>query len=289
MSERAELATFLRARRGGLHPADVGLPDSGRRRTPGLRREEVAMLAGVSVDYLIRLEQGRDVNPSPSVLAALAKALCLTDDERQHLTTLADVGRHPKLCPLAAPVLGQVAPSVHQLLDSLSRTPAFVVGPASHLLAWNPAWEQIAAPLGMLDGTAPNLARHVFTHPRARAVYPDWSAAADEQVSRLRAAEPRWGVDRAFSSLLAELSPLPDFASRWSAHAVAEKHRGVKRLGHPSAGELRLAYEVLLLPDDEQRLITWLPADQAATTPFRAALRDPFPAAPPQLRIVANP
>jgi transcriptional regulator with XRE-family HTH domain len=289
VSGHADLAEFLRSRRHGLNPGDVGLPDLGRRRTPGLRREEVATLAGVSVDYLVRLEQGRDVNPSPDVLAALARALRLTEDERRHMTTLTDVGRHAKLCPVAAPALGKVAPTVRQLLDSLGPTPAFVVGPACHLLAWNPAWRRLAAPLGMLDGPVPNIARHVFTHPLARAVYADWSATADEEVSLLRVAEPRWGTDQAFTALLAELSQLPAFASRWSAHPVAVKHRGAKPLAHPAAGELRLTYEVLLLPDDEQRLVTWLPVDQAAAASLRAAIGDPFHASAPRLRVIASP
>jgi transcriptional regulator with XRE-family HTH domain len=288
VSERPELAEFLRARREGLRPADVGLTDSGRRRTPGLRREEVATLAGVSIDYLVRLEQGRDLHPSASVLAALAKALRLTDDETYHLLKLAAITHNSELCPSATPLRTQVAPSVRQLLDSLSHTPAFVVGPISHLLAWNPAWEALAAPLGLLDGSSPNLARYIFTHTLARSVYPQWSAAADEQVSVLRAAELRWAAEPAFGSLVDELRTVPEFASRWSAHTVEERRRGVRRIEHPGVGELRIAYEVLLLPDDDQQLTTWLPADDAAAASFQAALTGAFPVSPAKLRVVAS-
>jgi transcriptional regulator with XRE-family HTH domain len=287
VSDHRELADFLRARREALHPADVGLPDTGRRRAPGLRREEVATLAGVSIDYLVRLEQGRDLHPSAGVLAALAKALRLDDDERLHLARLAAHTGQPELCPATPPLRSNVAPGVRQLLDSLDDTPAFVAGPANDLLAWNRAFQQLAGPLGMLDGAPPNLVRYVFTDPRARTVYLDWPSAADEQVRRLRAAEPRWRDDEAFQHLLGEVRPLPDFSSRWSAHAVAEKHRGVKRIRHPDVGELRVGYEVLLLPDDgEQRLITWLPADEADRTAFNTALAGGLPVSPAKLRVV---
>jgi transcriptional regulator with XRE-family HTH domain len=288
VSERPELAVFLRARREGLRPGDVGLPDSGRRRTPGLRREELATLAGVSIDYLIRLEQGRDLHPSPSVVAALAKALLLREDETLHLLKLAAIGHTRELCPTATPLGTQVPPSVRKLLDSLNQTPAFVVGPISDVLAWNPAWEQLATPLGLLDGSVPNVARYVFTHPDARAVHLDWSAAADEQVSTLRAAELRWGADPIFGALLEELRSIPEFASRWSAHTVEERRRGVKTLRHPGVGEMRIAYEVLLLPDDEQWLTIWLPADDAAAASFQAALTGTFPVSPAKLRVVAS-
>jgi transcriptional regulator with XRE-family HTH domain len=284
------LAEFLRARREQLQPADVGLRDSGRRRTPGLRREEVATLAGVSVDYLIRLEQGRDTRPSASVIAALAEALRLDDDERGQLAMLAMVSHGSELCPAARPLARQVAPTVTALLERLSPTPAFVVGPSNDVLAWNDAWENLVGPLGMLGGEIPNLARHVFLHPRARAVYPDWEAAADEQVSHLRAASARWGDDDRFTVLLDELRTAPDFVARWSTFGTIEKRRGMKRIVHPGLGGLRFNYEVLLLPDDDgaQRLVTWLPADDAtaaALAPAAAGVKA-VPSSPAQLRVI---
>jgi transcriptional regulator with XRE-family HTH domain len=282
------LAEFLRARRDQLQPADVGLPDSGRRRTPGLRREEVATLAGVSIDYLVRLEQGRDTKPSPSVIAALADALRLDDGQRRELYMLAMVSQRAELCPTAGSLASAVAPTVIALLKGLGTTPAFVVGPTNDVLAWNQAWEYIVVPLGMLDGAPPNLARHVFLHPQARTVYPDWLAVADEQVSHLRVATNRWGDDETFAALIDELKRAPDFAARWSIFATTEKRRGTTRIAHPEMGRLRINYEVLLLPDDvdEQRLIAWLPADDSTRSAL-ASVRDVVaPSSPAQLRVI---
>jgi transcriptional regulator with XRE-family HTH domain len=282
------VAEFLRARRDQLQPADVGLPDNGRRRTPGLRREEVATLAGVSIDYLVRLEQGRDTRPSPSVIAALADALRLDDGQRRELYTLAMMSQASELCPSARPLARAVAPTVTALLKGLGTTPAFVVGPANDVLAWNDAWEQLVRPLGMLDGAVPNLARHVFLHSDARTVYPDWVAAADEQVSRLRAATGRWGDDHDFAMLMDELRTSPDFNERWSMFATTERRRGTTRIVHPNFGGLRLNYEVLLLADDvdQQRLITWLPADDSTATALAGAGGNAVPSSPAQLRVI---
>jgi transcriptional regulator with XRE-family HTH domain len=282
------LGEFLRARRDQLQPSDVGLPDNGRRRTPGLRREEVATLAGVSIDYLVRLEQGRDTRPSPSVIAALADALRLDDGRRRELYKLAMVSQTSELCPAARPLARAVAPSVTALLKGLGTTPSFVAGPANDVLAWNDAWGQLVQPLGMLGDAVPNLARYVFLHPDARTVYPDWIAAADEQVSRLRAATARWGEDHDFTKLMDELRTSADFNGRWSLFAATEKRRGTTRIAHPEIGELRLNFEVLLLADDvdEQRLITWLPADDATASALAGAGDAAVPSSPAQLRII---
>lgn len=284
------VAEFLRARREQLKPADVGLPDTGRRRTPGLRREEVATLAGVSIDYLVRLEQGRDTKPSPSVVAALADALRLDDEQRRQLYTLVVVSQHQELCPAPRRMTRAVAPTVVALLDGLGTTPAFVASPANDLLAWNDAWEQLVRPLGVLDGVSPNLARYVFLHPDAQAVYPDWAAAADEQVSRLRAAADCWGHDEAFAVLMEELHTAPGFVERWAVSVTSESRRGATRIAHTDLGRLRFNYEVLLLPDDvdEQRLITWLPADDATDAALSRASEMTKPTSPAQLRVVTE-
>lgn len=288
MTDSTDLGVFLRARREALRPADVGLVDHGRRRTPGLRREEVAALAGVSIDYLIRLEQGRDTNPSASVLAALAAALRLGDEERTHLAKLAAITHSRELCPEATPLGTEVAPGVQHLLDELGSTPAFVVGPVSDVIAWNDAWTRVATPLGMLDDERVNLARYVFVNPRARSTYADWASAAAEQVARLRTAEPRWGQELAFVALLEELHAVDEFTNLWSAHPVAEKRRGAKRLLDPDVGELDLAYEVLLLPDDDQQLVTWRAADDVTAERLATRLRDAHPVSPAQLSVVVN-
>lgn len=285
------LADLLRSRRERLQPADVGLPDRGRRRTPGLRREEVATLAGVSVDYLVRLEQGRDTHPSGGVLRALADALRLSDEDRLHLLKLATIGDSHELCRSDRAPAREVAPTVRTLLDQLDPTPGVVLGPTSDVLAWNVAWERLATPLGMLDATVPNLARYVFLHPSARDVYPDWTLEADEQVSRLRASAVRWRDDAGLADLMAELQTEPAFVERWAAYGVNEKRRGEKRLTHPRLGELHLAYEVLLLAgDSEQRLVTWFAGDEATATALATILSSGAgavaPESPARLRVV---
>lgn len=282
------LAEFLRAHREQLQPGDVGLPDSGRRRTPGLRREEVATLAGVSIDYLIRLEQGRDTRPSSSVIVALGDALRLDDGQRRQLYMLAMMTQRGELCPAARPLTRKVAPTVTALLERLGPTPSFVVGPANDVLAWNDAWGHLVRPLGMLDGAVPNLARHVFMHPSAPTVYPDWAATADQQISRLRAATARWGDDESFAALIEELRAAPAFVERWSIFAATEKRRGTTPIVHPDLGRLRLNHEVLLLPDDvdEQRLIIWMPADQATADALARSVDTAVPTSPAQLRVI---
>ena len=281
------VAEYLRTRREQLQPSDVGLPDSGRRRTPGLRREEVATLAGISIDYLVRLEQGRDTRPSASVIAALADALRLDDHQHRQLSMLARVSQSAVLCPAAGPLTRVVVPTVSALLERLGTTPAFVVGPANDVLAGNGAWGRLVRPLGMLEGAEPNLARYVFLYRDARRVYPDWTVAADDQVARLRAASVRWGDNDRFVKLMDELRTAPDFVERWSKLATTDKRRGTTRILHPDFGRLRINYEVLL-PDevDEQRLITWLPADDPTVDAFTSLDDAAVPSSPAQLRVI---
>jgi transcriptional regulator with XRE-family HTH domain len=282
------VAEFLRTRREQVQPADVGLPDNGRRRTPGLRREEVATLAGISIDYLVRLEQGRDTRPSASVIAALAEALRLDADERRQFAMLAMVGQAAELCPAARPPTRVVVPTVTALLEGLGATPAFVAGPANDVLAWNTAWGHLVQPLGMLESAEPNLARYVFLHRDARKVYPDWTVAANDQVSRLHAATARCGDDARFDTLIDELREAPDFVERWSKFATTDKRRGTTRIVHPDFGRIHINYEVLLLPDevDELRLITWLPADDSTADAFASLGDTAAPSSPAQLRVI---
>jgi transcriptional regulator with XRE-family HTH domain len=282
---------FLRARREQLQPADVGLTDSGRRRTPGLRREEVATLAGVSIDYLVRLEQGRDTRPSASVIAALADALLLDVDQRRQLHTLAVISQGQEMCPEPRPLVRTVAPTVRALLERLGPTPAFVLDPANDVLASNPAWEALVLPMGLVDEDEPNLARHVFLHPAATTVYPDWETVADEQAGRLRASSVQWGEDERFVALLDGLRAAPAFVARWEAFAATDRRRGTTRLHHPELGPLRVDYEALLLADDavDLRLVTWLPGDDATAIAFDRAGFDAaagVPTSPANLRVI---
>jgi hypothetical protein len=148
----------------------------------------------------------------------------------------------------------------------------------------------VVTPLGLLDGPSPNLARYVFRHPDAARTFPDWDLSADDQVRTLRAATVRWGADGRLTELLADLQEVPAFAERWSLHVVEEKRRGTKRIGHPTAGELRVDYEVLLLPDDVgQRFVTWLPADEATARALAELVAEATPTSPARLRLVGEP
>lgn len=291
MGEHIDLGGFLRARREALAPSQVGLKGSGHRRTPGLRREEVATLAGVSVDYIVRLEQGRDRKPSASVLAALAEALRLSDDERRHLYTLASIAGSPELCPSSLPdAQRQVPATVLTLLEALEPTPAYVLSPWAEVLEANTAWRTFAAPLGLLEREHPNLAAFTFLDPRARRVFADWSAMADRLAGDLRLADVRWGRDPLMAPVIEELMASAEFAERWARQDVGERRRGEKRLEHPELGPLRLADEVLLLPDGaDQRLVTLLAADDrtASALATLATVAGPGPTSPARLRVVS--
>lgn len=255
-----DLGAFIRSRREAVTPEQVGLPPGSRRRTPGLRRAELATLAGISVDYLIRLEQGRDRNPSAQVLAALADALHLGEDDRDHLRVLS-LCAQGDLCPTAPPPARQVRPAVRSILQRLEPAPALVLNVVSDVLAWNEPYARIGGPIGILDADVPNLVRFTFTDPRARGAYPRWEVVADEQVANLRAAGPPEAHAEQF---VAEMMSVPEFAARWAARPVARKQTGTKALVHPEVGMLTLGFETMQLPDaDDQRLVVYLPADDA--------------------------
>lgn len=259
-----ELGRFIRSRREALSPSDVGLAVGLRRRTPGLRRSEVATLAGISVDYLIRLEQGRDRRPSAGVLAALADALRLSEDDRDHLRTMAMITHTSELCPSEVAPARAVRPTVQALLDRLEPTPAFVLNRMSDLLAWTAGYDALVRPVGVLDSTPVNLLLFTFCDPRSHTAYPDWDAVADEQAGNLRVGT-RPG-DPEVEGLITRLAEVggPAFTERWTARPVSHKRTGTTRLVHPEVGELRLAFETMQLPDqDDQRLVVYLPADDA--------------------------
>ncbi|MFE3461477.1 helix-turn-helix domain-containing protein [Nocardiopsis aegyptia] len=257
-----ELGAFLRAGREALTPAEAGLPEGDRRRTPGLRRSELAVLAGVSVEYLIRLEQGRDRRPSAEVLMALADALRMTAEERVHMMRLSKVASGA-VCEGVNGPPRQVRPSVRALLDRLGPTPAFVRNGLDDVLAASPGFERWARPLGLFDAPEPNLARYVFTDPRARDAYPDWDAVADRHVRVLRTAVALG--DPFAAALAAELEEADaDFAHRFRFDRALPSGFGDERWYRPGGGELRLTFEDLELPGgDGLRLVVHLPADRA--------------------------
>ena len=222
------------------------------------------------------------------MLAALAAALRLGDGERTHLAKLAAIAHSRELCPEATPLADDVAPGVRHLIDQLGSTPAFVVGPIGDVVARNDAWERVVAALGMLDDPPVNLARYVFLHPRARASYRDWDAAADEQVARLRAAEPRWGAEPAFAALLAELLGVDVFASRWSTHPVAEKRRGTKDSSTPRSATSSSRTRCCCSPTTISSSSSGAAADDATAERLVALVRDSRPVSPAQLSVVVN-
>ncbi|RDG35385.1 helix-turn-helix domain-containing protein [Streptomyces corynorhini] len=282
-----ELGLFLRARREATSPADLGLPMGGRRRTPGLRRSELATLAGISVEYLTRLEQGRDRNPSPPVLAALAEALRLTPDDRTALAhTVKAASGTDRLCPGAGrPPARTVRPTLRALLDRLEPTPAVLLNRLTDVLARTDGYARVFGPVGLLDPPAPSLVRFLFTDPRAGAAHPEWAADADAMIARLKVDSVP--DDHHLRGLVHELTVTAGapFAERWAALPRTLPRGGrVRRLAHPEAGELRLAEETLELPEaDGQRLLIHLPADDATATALDALNRGPG-----TLRVVAG-
>lgn len=262
-----DLGDFLRSRRARIQPGDVGLPTHGRRRVPGLRREEVAQLAGVSVDYYIRLEQGRGPSVSDAVLDAVARVLRLDATEHAHLL---DVARPARRARTGGPQ--RVRPGVQLLLDTLQHAPAFVFGRRLDVLAWN----TLGDALGGYSTQSPrerNVMRHMFLDPAARACYPDWLTVAAETVAYLRLDAGRHPDDEQLAALVGELSvESEDFRRLWADHQVKEKTHGVKRVQHPVAGLLTLPYETLTLPGDPDQLLVIYTPEPASETAERLTL-----------------
>jgi transcriptional regulator with XRE-family HTH domain len=251
------LGDFLRARRDATRPETLGLPVGSRRRAPGLRRSELASLAGISVEYLVRIEQGSDRNPSASVVNALASALRLDVSEREHLRYLSKITAGTCVGPHAQPRL-DVRQRVLELLDQIEPGIALVTNRLGDVLAYTSGFDLVARPSGLLDTDKPNLTRFVFTDKRAREVFPEWDQVADERAFDL------WlgpSAERS-AQFKAELAPIAgdDFTRRLNRHALPP--RGTLRWTHPVVGELRLDREVMeLAPADAQQLVVFLPAD----------------------------
>ncbi|MFI9824616.1 helix-turn-helix transcriptional regulator [Streptomyces sp. NPDC052013] len=257
LDQRTELSEFLRSRRARLKPEDVGLPSYGRhRRVPGLRREELAQLAGMSVAYYTRLEQGNGRNVSTEVLDSIARALRLSDAEHAHLMHLVKPTRRKKK-QTARPQ--QVRASLLQLLDSIETVPAYVTGRRTDILAWNRMAAALFGDWGELPPQERNWARLVFLNPEYRERYVDWDQKASDIVSFLRMDAGRYPDDPQLSTLVGELSMKSDeFRRLWATHDVKEKGHGVKRMRHPLVGDLTLSFETFHLPDDpDQALVTY--------------------------------
>lgn len=260
--ERAELADFLRRRREAIRPAEVGITDGPRRRTSGLRREEVAMLAGMSVDYVVRLEQGRSSQPSTQLLGALARALRLSDDERDHLFHLA--GQQP---PPAAGSGRQARAGLVRMLDLLGDTPAMVLSDLGEVLAQNRAALLLTGDHSGFTGDRRYLVHRWFTDSEARAACPPEERAYRDRrvVADLRAVAGRRSGDAEVTGLVERLrAASADFRRLWAEHEVAVRRADRKTLLHPRVGPVVMDCETLVTPDQRQQLVVLTPADAEA-------------------------
>lgn len=250
-----ELADFLRRARAAVDPDHAGLPADGRvRRVKGLRREEVALLAGVSTDYYTRLEQGRRITPSPSVVEALSDALDLDAAARMHLAHLIGAGTHTR--QRRTPTVPRVRPGLYQFLEALDAQPALILGPRSEVLAANRLARALFADFDAMPAAERNYARWMFLDDSARDLFLDWDAQARATVESLRLAAGNDPDDRGTRELVAELAERsPEFRRWWAEHRVYQRTFGSKRLRHPLAGELTVQYESLTLPGDPDQTL----------------------------------
>jgi len=255
MPHRTELGAALRAWRDRVRPEEVGLRGGGRRRSPGLRREELAGLAGVSVDYLVRLEQGRASNPSPQVLASLARALRLTDSERDLLYVCAGVAP-----PAAGTVSRHVSPGLQRILDRLADTPVSVYTASWELVSANPLWQALFGEPEPPPGRERNLIWRFFTHEQtaiARTTE-EYERHAATMVADLREAAVRYSEDRELQAMIAELRARSDwFAELWDAFGVARQISDRKTILSPTVGPVTVDCDVLTAPDTDLRIVVY--------------------------------
>ncbi|WP_222932956.1 helix-turn-helix transcriptional regulator [Nocardia yunnanensis] len=274
--DRDKLADFLRRSRERLRPEQVGLPAGPRRRTPGLRREELAQLSGVSADYVMRLEQARSSQPSTQLLAALARTLRLSADERDHLYLLA--GHRP---PEGVRAGSAVRPALRYLLDRLGDTPAQLLTDLGELLAQNALAEALFGCVCLLEADDRNIVWRWFTEPSVRAAYPpeQHDDLGRERVADLRAAATRRGYDAAATSLVDRLTAAsPEFADLWQRHEVAVRRTSRLRIVHPVVGPLEFDFEMLHAQAEDQRLRLFVPPPGSGTVAALERLRTLAPA-----------
>ncbi|SEG26213.1 Helix-turn-helix domain-containing protein [Actinacidiphila yanglinensis] len=269
-SHSSELGAFLRSRRAALDPRQAGLPDDGRpRRVPGLRREELAQLAHVSIDYVVRLEQGRTRRVSRPVLDALADALRLAADERAYLYTLADVS---PAAPARGPGRSEVATRLRRLLSTMPDVPAMVLHRGMDVLAWNRAAAALLTDFGALPPAERNLIRLTFLDESFRALYADWPRAARECVAVLRMEAGRTPHDPALAALVGELSLRDqDFRTWWAGHQVRGPRQLTKTYRHPVVGTLTLDVQQFSVDTHPDQLLVAYTAEP--DSPSAEALR----------------
>lgn len=267
MDRRSELGDFLRSRRARRQPEDLGLtPVGGRRRVPGLRREELAQAAALSVDYYVRLEQGRLRNPSAEVVDAVAAALGLDSAERRYLHNLARPQRAAQ-----SPDRPAVPTTIQTLIDN-TNVPAVLFSKRGDILAWNALAAALLTDFGALPVEERNMPRLVFLNAEVAGRFVDWDAKARDLVSQLRMEASRSPNDERLATLVGELSMRsPEFARLWATHPVREKVRGGHRYRHPIVGEFYLRFEAFSVPDESDLALVCQVADPGS--PDEEALR----------------
>jgi transcriptional regulator with XRE-family HTH domain len=269
---RAELADFLRRRRASITPDDVGLPNGGRRRTPGLRREEVAQLAGVGTTWYTWLEQGRDVRASLEVLEAIARALRLTHAERTHLILLGR-GEDPPPCKQPAE---RVSPTLKRLINNLGPNPAYVLGRRWDYLAWNEAAAALFGDYASVPRAARNHVWLTFMDPPRREMFSDWERSARLLVAKFRADSARHLGDPEFEELIHALrQSSPEFCRAWKKHEVSRGGEGRKEIHHPEEG--LMVFEMAVFNPQEspdQRLVLYSPVPEHDTPAKLARLME---------------
>jgi transcriptional regulator with XRE-family HTH domain len=258
MDRHTEIRDFLRSRRARVKPEETGLqPHPGPRRVVGLRREELAHLAGISVDYYVRLEQGRNLHVSSDVLNAVAGALRLDAAERAYLGELVRTDRPDP--PVQLPQ--RVRPGIQQLVRALEPSPAFIMGRRTDVLLANRASRALMVDWEALPWRSRNMARFLFLDPLAREVFRDWSQIAQDGVALLRLDAGQHPNDRLMTELVADLSRASaEFREWWASHDVRASSHSTKRFRHPLAGELTLAYEAVTFPADPDLTLSVLTA-----------------------------
>ncbi len=263
---RAEIREFLGTRRARVTPEQAGLPSYGgdRRRVSGLRREEVALLAGISSEYYTRLERGNATGVSESVIDGIAQALKLDEAERLHLLDLLR-GAGPARPPRRRPAQQRVRPAVRRVLDSMTGTPAFVMSGRLDVLAANLLGRALFSPVYADALRPPNNARFVFLDPHATEFFRDWDEVANDTVAMLRAEAGRDAYDRRLTDMIGELSTRSEeFRRRWAAHNVRIHTTGAKRLHHPVVGDLELPFETFPLGSDPSQFLLTYTAEPAS-------------------------
>lgn len=250
MDNKTEVSEFLRTRRARISPEQAGVIAGGRRRVSGLRREEVAFLAGMSSDYYAKMERGHLAGVSTEVLAALARALQLDEAETEHLYDLARGAAPTPARRRSRPPEPVVRPSLQRFLDTITGTPTWVRNRQMDIVATNPLGRALLSPVLEDRASRGNNARFTFFNPAARIYYPDWEQGASSIVATLRSDAGRNPHDKGLTDLIGELvTRSDDFRLRWAAHDVRYHRTGVKRIYHPEVGDLEFSYEAFDLPD----------------------------------------